>query len=105
MRLEDMALSIPQRINEGWTIIGVARQLGFTELQWDGGPVYAIHGQSTRHVTLEVARLLFFKDAESYQFRIQLLAEKYRREVIVPVNLRINGELLHAQFPELPEWI
>lgn len=65
-------------IPDGWTIIDGDASYIFA-VQWDGGPVYSIHGHSVRKLRLDVLYLMLQLPERRVKF--ELLAEGYRREV------------------------
>lgn len=91
---------------EGWTILERIQQ-GATELQWDGGTNYSIHGHSIRHLYLDVAALALFMSSEAHAFRFELLAEGYRRCVAVPVRIKVDSEpnFRRPDDQHTPDWL
>lgn len=88
--------------DQNWTAIEARSTLGVSALQWDGGPMYSIHGHSTRRLPdLNMQGLLY--GAEAASFTIELLADGYRREIEIPVKFMAPGEELEDA--EKAEWL
>ncbi len=81
---------------------------GLTIVQWDGGPTYSIHGNSTRRLPdLQFSHLWHKPEWGTPALTFEILAEGYRKEVVLPVDFTINGK---SQFPREnektnPEWM
>jgi hypothetical protein len=77
----------------GWVVIGFANTLGITAVQWDGGPNYSVHGKSVRQLpplSLQQLKHPLYRGPAGLSF--ELLADGYRREVYVPVELLLTPE-------------
>jgi hypothetical protein len=74
-------------------------------LQWDGGPNYSIHGNSTRYLPeLDLQGLHGIRE-RPLKIVIRLLADGYnRREIILPVEFTDDPSMLDpVNIP--PEWL
>jgi hypothetical protein len=100
-------LPIKGLLSEDWVKLEFASTLGIISLQWDGGPKYSIHGESTRMLpALNFERLFRVPRMEPAKFIIEILAEGYRREVTIPVTFKVDGEPGPTDtLNQLPEWI
>jgi hypothetical protein len=77
----------------GWIVIGFASTLGVTTVQWDGGPNYSVHGKSSRQLPpLNLQQLRYPVGRGPAGLWFELLADGYRREVYLPVELRLTAE-------------
>jgi hypothetical protein len=89
-----------------WPVIDFANMNGITAVQWDGGPTYSIHGNSTRRLPdLQLDKLRAYPASPALV--IELLADGYRKEIILPVDFTVDGR---SQFPRgaggiNPEWM
>jgi hypothetical protein len=90
-----------------WKKLEFANMIGITLVQWDGGPMYSIHGESIRMLpALNLERLFQISEEEPPSLAFELLAEGYRREVTVPVIFNVEGESgTQAPTNPLPGWI
>jgi hypothetical protein len=88
--------------SEGWTPIEYASTLGITAFQWDGGPMYSIHGRSTRRLPFLNMQKLVYGAADA-GFTIELLADGYRREISIPVRFMAPG--MQLEEADAPEWL
>ena len=94
--------------NKEWVQMDFANTVGITAVQWDGGPQYSIHGESTRVLpTLFLDRLWQIPDWGTPALVFEILAEGYRIEVTVPVSFVLNEQAEPVQdiANSLPEWI
>lgn len=63
-----------------------------TAWQWDGGSDYSIHGHSTRRLPeVSFQGLRYLPNSGPPSITFELLAERYRREVTIPVALILNS--------------
>jgi hypothetical protein len=95
VRLENLYVaSSPEEPSlNGWIVIGFANTLGITAVQWDGGPNYSVHGKSIRQLPpLDLRPLRQPVDRGPAGLSFELLADGYRREVLIPVELRLAPE-------------
>jgi hypothetical protein len=95
VRLENLYVaSSPEEPSlNGWIVIGFANTLGITAVQWDGGPNYSVHGKSIRQLPpLDPRPLRQPVDRGPAGLSFELLADGYRREVLIPVELRLAPE-------------
>lgn len=70
-----------------WTPIDDDYSLHILAFQWDGGPNYSIHGNSTRYLPELNLRGLSSIPERPLEIVIRLLADGYsRREIILPVE-------------------
>jgi hypothetical protein len=91
VRLKAMAVGFQTNPpGQGWMSIN-SGDGGVTELQWDGGPTYSIHGYSTRHISLAFRSLTYFPESGEPSLDLELLAEGYRRAFNLPVQLVLRG--------------
>jgi hypothetical protein len=80
-------------LSSGWVVIGFASALGITAVQWDGGPNYSVHGKSVRQLPrLRLEELKHPVDRGPAGLTFELLADGYRREVYLPVELHLTAE-------------
>jgi hypothetical protein len=87
MRLSPNYLATQARtIADGWTIIDGDRNFIFA-VQWDGGPVYSIHGHSIRKLRLDVGFVML--QTLERRINFELLAEGYRRQVQAELGVSI----------------
>jgi hypothetical protein len=88
----------------GWTPIEAA-SIGIVAFQWDGGPNYAIHGNSTRHLPELNLHGLHSIRERPLMIVIRLLADGYnRREIILPVEFTRDPSMPDPEnIP--PEWL
>jgi hypothetical protein len=63
-------------IGEGWTIPS-GNLKAFTKVQWDGGPVYSIHGDWERRLRFTVSHVRYYESVPQPKVVINLLAEGY----------------------------
>lgn len=89
-----------------WSAVGFSEFHGVTDVQWDGGPNFFIHGNSTRRLPdLLPVHLSAFLDWGTPEIGIELLAEGFHKEVTIPVDFVVNDV---SQFPQEkvnPEWM
>lgn len=87
---------------QGWTVIGFVTSQGITEVQWDGGGDYSIHGHSVRKLPElwlhQLRKVASWPDAV---MEIQLLADGYTKKVSIPVDFVVGDE--PAWFPSLED--
>ena len=110
VRLKSMAFRSPES-SQDWAQIDFDRQSGIKAMQWDGGPVYSVHGHSTRR--LPDLNLIGLRTAYDYSnpwdhaLRFEILADGYRREVSIPVDFiefdRRRSPAVEMGF--LPDWL
>jgi hypothetical protein len=95
-------------VNKEWTITNAINTVGITEVQWDGGATYSIHGQSVRRLPVLDLVNLQKTPAPDYPLLVfEILAEGYRKEVALPVDFTLDGvsrfEVVNYEKP--PEWL
>jgi hypothetical protein len=81
-------------VSSGWTATELDYSMGGVQaLQWDGGPNYAIHGNSTRHLPEINLQGLYPEDGwDQVQIIVKLLADGYNRpEIILSVDFLTEG--------------
>ena len=90
-----------------WSPVSLYRKGDITAFQWDGGPVYSIHGNSSRHLPdLDLRGLRPYSASnEAPEMVIRLLADGYQRSKIVlpmvfDIDVMPRGD---GGFP--PEWL
>jgi hypothetical protein len=77
-----------------------------TAVQWDGGPNYSIHGNSTRRLPdLELNDLRAIPDWGPPVLTFEILADGYRKVVSLPADFKVAGESRFPQEEVKPEWI
>jgi hypothetical protein len=110
VRAQAMAF-LPNQVpsNESWIQIDFVNTVGMTAVQWDGGPMYSIHGHSVRRLpSLDLGRLWHIPDWGNPTFTFEILADGYRREVTLPVEFTMDPEA-QSQLAERgkasPEWV
>jgi hypothetical protein len=107
VRLRNMAFGREEH-NANWVITNFANTNGILAVQWDGGPAYSIHGNSTRRLPdLHLDKLHTYTSSGSPGLAIELLADGYRKEVVLPVDFTVDGQ---SQFrveggETYPEWM
>ena len=96
---------------EGYTEVQIREEgytEGYTEVQWDGGPTYSIHGYSTRRLPgLDFGDLWhMLKDGQPL-LTFEILAEGYRKPVTLPVDFIVDGKSLYPREGDnsYPEWM
>ena len=106
VRLHEMAfVSYEVAPTPEWAVIGSIAGTGVTEVQWDGGPTYSIHGRSTRTVPeLDFGGLCYMGQGEP-SITFELLAESYRREITIPVGFKVDSEFKFAGKEGAPAWL
>jgi hypothetical protein len=78
---------------QGWTVIGFVTTQGITEVQWDGGGDYSIHGHSVRKLPeLWLHQLRKVASWPDPVMEIQLLADGYSKKASVPVEFMLDDE-------------
>jgi hypothetical protein len=77
----------------GWVVTARDPSRNVKEIQWDGGPNYAIHGNSSRHLPDLNLAGLHYNPADNARSKmvIRLLADGYSRHEI-PLPIRFAGE-------------
>lgn len=99
IRLRGMAfLGEPKHIQQGgWAVIGFVTTQGITEIQWDGGGDYSIHGQSVRKLpTVWLSKLRKVARWPAPCIEVRLLADGYRKDVRIPVDFTVDGQSMFA---------
>lgn len=94
---------------QGWTVIRFANTQGITEVQWDGGGDYSIHGKSVRKLPdLWLYRLRKVASWPDPLIKVQLLADGYSKEISIPVEFVIDDEpvfLSNSENHRVDEWL
>ncbi len=76
-----------------WVSIEFANRFSIRAVQWDGGPWYPIHGDSTRRLPdLHLSELRILPEEGTPAFVFEILADGFRRTVTVPVHFHRYGE-------------
>jgi len=76
-----------------WVSVGFANRFSIRAVQWDGGPWYPIHGDSTRRLPdLHLNELRILPEEGTPAFVFEILADGFRRTVTVPVRFHRYGE-------------
>ena len=87
-----------------WVVTGFSNTNGITEVQWDGGPEYSIHGKSTRKLPdLRLDNLSFDWALGIPEFTVEILAEGYRKVVVVPAVFQ--DDVPRWEPDHNPEWL
>jgi hypothetical protein len=77
---------------DGWTVIE-RDDKGMSEVQWDGGSTYSIHGRSVRKLPIDMTGLRTVSGFGEPMICVALLAEGgYRKDITIPVGLLIPGK-------------
>jgi hypothetical protein len=84
--------------NKEWVVTS-GGEAGVKTVQWDGGPIYSIHGHSRRQLPeLDLSKVReepelpgFFGPSFRPSLEFEILAEGYRRVVNVPVRFTEQG--------------
>jgi hypothetical protein len=89
-----------------WVVIGYSNTNGTTEVQWDGGPNFSIHGNSTRRLpSLYLDRLTAVPEWGTPEITVEILADGYRKVVSLPADFRVEGKSRWPQEEVKPEWV
>jgi hypothetical protein len=76
-----------------WVSIDFTNRFSIRAVQWDGGPWYPIHGDSTRRLPdLHLNKLRILPEEGEPAFVFEILADGFRRTVTVPVRFHRHGE-------------
>lgn len=80
---------------------------GVTAWQWDGGSDCSIHGRSARQLPkVDFQGIRYRRGSGPPSITFELLAERYRREVTIPVDLSIDGEYMFSTGDHAtPDWL
>jgi hypothetical protein len=109
VRFQGMAFTVNTDREEGaWEMLEFRTSVGITAIQWDGGPQYSIHGESTRVLpALHLDRLMQFPGLGEANLVIELLAEGYRKVVTIPVSfiLEEGSQPEVDSVKSVPEWL
>ena len=90
-----------------WVSVEFVNRFSIRAVQWDGGPWYPIHGDSTRRLPdLRLNELRIIPEEGTPAFVFEILADGFRRTVTVPVRFHRYGE----PYPEAagdgnPSWM
>jgi hypothetical protein len=106
VRLKGMAFNTVN-IPDGWAMTGFGNTIGATEVQWDGGAAYSVHGDSSRRLPdLRLGGLTTIP-AVTPHFEIELLADGYRRTLTIPVGFKIDARVVipGGSRQEAGEWL
>jgi hypothetical protein len=91
----------PVQIESGWSWSPYDRG----KIQWDGGPTYSIHGHSTRVLnTPVIPSAEHLPDWGTPILGFEILAEGYRKLVIMPLELIVDSKTLYPRRKPKPEW-
>jgi hypothetical protein len=71
-------------------------------VQWDGGSGYPIHGKSTRRLP-DIPLISLFSAEPTNEFKVELLAENYRRVVRVSIAFKVEQSPTSAPGYELDQ--
>jgi hypothetical protein len=107
IRLEAMTF-LPRTKPVDWVIVDFINTNGVAAVQWDGGSTYSIHGRSTRRLPiLDMDELCAIPDWGTPALIIEILADNYRKEVVLPVDFVVNGQSHFSQKYSTPsqEWM
>jgi hypothetical protein len=108
--LHEMAIGIQyQYIDPGWTVNKRLDNEDITQIQWDGGPNYSIHGKFGRSLPpLDLAGLYPFPSAKEPKFVIHLVADGYQpREIPLEAIFTKEGRpgVPPAEPSKKPDWL
>jgi len=95
VRLQAMTFTVDSLAasSNHWVAVELANRFSIRAVQWDGGPWYPIHGDSTRRLPdLHLNELRIIRDKEPPAFVFEILADGFRRTVTVPVRVHRYGE-------------
>jgi hypothetical protein len=106
IKLNGMAFLIDEySLIKDWQVLDFMNTVGVTSVEWDGGPTYSIHGNSKRQLPIDLSGLCYIPDSGLPSLTFELQAEGYRREVTVPVNFKLDEQLLFpASKADPAEW-
>ncbi len=94
--------NLPMQLENGWS--WSPRDTG--KIQWDGGPTYSIHGHSTRVInTPVIPSAEHLPDWKEPILGFEILAEGYRKLVIMPLELIVDSKILYPGRKPNPEWM
>ena len=89
-----------------WVVIGYSNTNGTTEVQWDGGPNFSIHGNSTRRLpSLYLDHLTAVPEWGTPEITVENLADGYRKVVSLPADFTVDGKSRFPLEEVKPEWI
>ena len=91
-----------------WIEVDFGNMIGVTAVQWDGGPAYSIHGHSTRRLpTLHLKGLHAEEEYGDFRLIVEILADGYRRQVVMTVDLVVDGESHNPKAADTqnPDWM
>ena len=89
-----------------WVPVEFANRFSIRAVQWDGGPWYPIHGNSTRRLPdLHVNELRILPEEGPPAFVFEILADGFRRTVTVPIRFHRYGEPSETAGPRNPAWM
>jgi hypothetical protein len=110
VRLRGMA-SDPEKPPPDWVVTGFQNEArsavaGVTEVQWDGGASYSVHGYSRRRLPdLRLTELSTFPGVRP-GFEWEMLADGYRRAVVMEAGFMVDSEAIRSGVHGSPgEWI
>lgn len=106
LRLSGMSFDLPGDYPD-WAVLE-SDISGVTAVQWDGGPMYSIHGGSARRLPpLDLYRLRYLPTSGQPLLTVELLADGgYRRTVSLGVRFTIAEKVYGDQKPDTAaEWI
>lgn len=105
VRLHRMAFKL-EGLTSGWVVTGFGTTVGVTEVQWDGGSSYSVHGHSRRRLPdLRLAGLTLLPtmspdpEADPPRFVVELLADGYRRSVTLDAGFQVDDVVIG------PRWL
>lgn len=108
IRLQAMVFSVSSLDARDWVPIDYESRDSVSAVQWDGGPNYSIHGDSTRRLPdLHLDQLRIMPEKGTPTLKIEMLADDYRR----PVGIEVRHYMYDEPPPPLsegkinPEWM
>jgi hypothetical protein len=107
IRLHDMVF-LRENYDANWVMVDFASTNGIMAVQWDGGPTYSIHGNSTRRLPdLQLDKLHTYPGSGSPALMIELLADGYRKNILIPVDFTVDdvSQFSREDGEANPEWM
>jgi hypothetical protein len=82
--------------SDGWVVIDRAADGGATVLQWDGGPMFCVHGGSVRRLpALNLIHVRHVREWGEPLLKVELLADGgYKRTAVLPVDFIQDNDVL-----------
>lgn len=106
LRLSGMSFDLPNG-HPDWAVLE-SDISGVTAVQWDGGPMYSMHGGSTRRLPpIDFCKLRYLARSDQPLLAVELLADGgYRHTAVLSVRFALVEEVHGGQKPDISaEWI